>query len=198
MNRQPAPAYQRGDRVALERTTDPPTRLRPGTGGTVTRYDSRHGGELHVAWDDGSTLTMLLGEGDQVRLITPAPRAPAGRPPAGARDGGGYPPQDITDPATGLSRLLSERCSTCVMRPGDLMHLGPERTREFIGQTLARGSYVTCHQTLTFGDHPGYGPAICRGFFDAYASQSPALILLRAFRRLTEVPPPPGEPHENG
>jgi len=38
--------------------------------------------------------------------------------------------------------------------------------------------------------HPGYGPAICRGFFDAYAGQSTALILLQAFRRLVEVPPP--------
>jgi hypothetical protein len=31
---------------------------------------------------------------------------------------------------------------------------------------------------------------ICRGFYDAYRSQSPALILLQAYRRLVEVPPP--------
>jgi hypothetical protein len=31
---------------------------------------------------------------------------------------------------------------------------------------------------------------ICRGFFDAFANRSPALILLRACRRLVEVPPP--------
>jgi hypothetical protein len=31
---------------------------------------------------------------------------------------------------------------------------------------------------------------ICRGFFDAYAGRSPALRLLRAFGRLTEVDPP--------
>ena len=35
---QPAP-YQRGDRVALVRTNDPDTRLRPGDEGTVTRWD---------------------------------------------------------------------------------------------------------------------------------------------------------------
>ena len=34
----PAP-YQRGDRVALDATGDPHTRLRPGDEGTVTRYD---------------------------------------------------------------------------------------------------------------------------------------------------------------
>lgn len=33
------PGYQRGDRIALEYTTDPHTRLRPGDEGTVTGYD---------------------------------------------------------------------------------------------------------------------------------------------------------------
>ena len=98
--------------------------------------------------------------------------------------------QDITDPATGLSRLLSRRCATCILAPGDRMHLGAERLREIITRTLAEGSFVVCHDTLTYGDHPDYGPAICRGFHDAYADRSPALILLRAYGRLTEVPPP--------
>jgi hypothetical protein len=50
--------------------------------------------------------------------------------------------------------------------------------------------FVVCHDTLTYGDFPDYGPAICRGFVSAYADRSPALILLRAFQRLVEVPPP--------
>ena len=74
--------------------------------------------------------------------------------------------------------------------PGDLMHLGPERTTAFIRQVLAERSYVVCHDTLTYGDFPGYGPAICRGFFDAYRTRSAALLILQAGRRLTEVPPP--------
>ena len=98
--------------------------------------------------------------------------------------------QDITDPATGLSRLLSERCPTCILRPGDPMHLGPDRTAAFIRQVLDAGSYVVCHDTLTYGDFPGYGPAICRGFFDAYRDRTRDLLILRAGRRLTEVPPP--------
>jgi len=78
VNHQPAdPGYQRGDRVALVRTDDPDTRLRPGDQGTVTRWDPRHG-QLNVRWDSGSTLAMLPGDGDQVRLLTPAP----GQPPA--------------------------------------------------------------------------------------------------------------------
>ena len=38
----PAP-YQPGDRIALVRTDDPSTRLRPGDQGTVTRWDPRPG-----------------------------------------------------------------------------------------------------------------------------------------------------------
>ena len=69
--------FVRGDRVALEHTGDPDTRLRPGDEGTVTRYDPGLG-QLDVRWDSGSTLSMLLNDGDRVRLITPAPGAGLG------------------------------------------------------------------------------------------------------------------------
>jgi len=69
--------FERGDRVALEHTDDPHTKLRPGDEGTVTRYDPKLG-QLDVSWDSGSTLSMLLDDGDRVRLITPAPQARTG------------------------------------------------------------------------------------------------------------------------
>ncbi len=188
----PAP-YQPGDRVALVATDDPGTRLRPGDQGTVTRWDPRHG-QLDVKWDSGSTLSMLPGEGDQVRLLARAVGEDGTEPDDPGDPEAGEPApdvrQDITDPATGLSRLLSERCPTCILRAGDPMHLGPDRTAAFIRHVLDTGSYVVCHDTLTYGDFPGYGPAICRGFFDAYRDRTRDLLILRAGRRLTEVPPP--------
>jgi hypothetical protein len=72
--------FERGDRVALEHTDDPYTRLRPGDEGTVTRYTPGLG-QLDVHWDSGSTLSMLLNDGDRVRLITPAPGEEAGKEP---------------------------------------------------------------------------------------------------------------------
>jgi Domain of unknown function (DUF4314) len=243
--------YQRGDRIVLVLTSDPHTRLVPGTAGTVTSYDTRLG-HLAVTWDDGSTLAMLLHDGDQVRpLLCPGLRPETVRSDDGRRlieiipradrsyavvlrsaatgqvitdqlprtarhmitlvrawaaDGPGSPelvaaeedqapsaghlPQDITDPATGGSRLMSERCATCILASGDRMHLGPERLRAVIAEALAAGTFVVCHDTLTYGDYPDYGPAICRGFYDAYGDRSPALTLLRACQRLVEVPPP--------
>ena len=69
--------FERGNRVTLEHTDDPDTRLRPGDEGTVTRYTPGLG-QLDVQWDSGSTLSMLLDDGDRVRLITPAPEAGTG------------------------------------------------------------------------------------------------------------------------
>jgi hypothetical protein len=37
------------------------------------------------------------------------------------------------------------------------MHLGHERTAAFIRHALDAGSYVVCHETLTYGDFPEYG-----------------------------------------
>jgi hypothetical protein len=129
---------------------------------------------------------MLPGDGDQIRLLARAGGEDGTEPDdPGDPDGGEPAPdyrQDITDPATGLSRLLSERCSTCILHPGDLMHLGPGRTAAFIRQVLDAGSYVVCHATLTYGDFPDYGPAICRGFFDASGGGGLAGIAAEFFR----------------
>ena len=112
-------SYQPGDRITLVRTGDPHTRLRPGDQGTVTGWNPAQG-QLHIKWDCGSTLSMLPGEGDQVRLI-PHADAQDGTEPEDPHDGEPAEDlrQDITDPATGLSRLLSERCTTCILRVVD-------------------------------------------------------------------------------
>ncbi|MEH0430324.1 DUF4314 domain-containing protein [Streptomyces stelliscabiei] len=58
--------YKKGDRIALVATADPHTELKPGDEGTVHRLDV---GLLilYVDWDSGSTLSMLLDDGDEVR-----------------------------------------------------------------------------------------------------------------------------------
>jgi Domain of unknown function (DUF4314) len=65
----PDGTFERGDRIVLEHTDDEYTQLRSGDLGTVTGYDAARS-ELYVRWDSGSTLTMLLGSGDRVRLVT--------------------------------------------------------------------------------------------------------------------------------
>jgi Domain of unknown function (DUF4314) len=100
---------QPGDRVALVRTGDPDTRLRPGDQGTVTRWHQEQG-QLLIDLDSGSRLIMLPGEGDEVRLASrpaagdgTAPERPHGdlaaRPPA--RPEGGHPISATQPPAPG-------------------------------------------------------------------------------------------------
>ncbi|MEU5565533.1 DUF4314 domain-containing protein [Micromonospora musae] len=67
-DRNPPMTYRPAGRVALEHTTDPHTLLRPGDEGTVRRYDPQTR-VLDVAWDNGSRLSLLLGESDRVRPI---------------------------------------------------------------------------------------------------------------------------------
>lgn len=63
---------KRGSRVELVRTSDPHTLLRRGARGTVTSAQSSEmGTAVHVAWDSGSTLTMLLEEGDVIKTLCP-------------------------------------------------------------------------------------------------------------------------------
>lgn len=66
--------YERDERVELVHTTDPHTRLTPGIQGTVRGYSDRPTPTLHVAWDNGSTLSMLLTEGDVVTRVQPRDR----------------------------------------------------------------------------------------------------------------------------
>lgn len=99
------------------------------------------------------------------------------------------PVQDITDPHTGGSRILSKQCETCLLRPGNPMHLAPGRLARILAEALP-ASFIICHETLTYGAFPNYGPAICRGFANRYGDRSWAITLLRRLGRLVEVPPP--------
>jgi len=59
--------YTAGDRVELISTNDLYTWLRPGMLGIVRFVDDL--GTIHIAWDDGSRLGMVLDAGDRIRKI---------------------------------------------------------------------------------------------------------------------------------
>lgn len=78
-------------------------------------------------------------------------------------DGWQTPPFD----AQHKLRIMAERCSTCIFRPGNLMSLNDGRVREMLQSVVRHDSYITCHQTLGT-DEPG---AICKGGSDAHMGQ---------------------------
>lgn len=99
---------------------------------------------------------------------------------------------DVGDAEAGKTRLLSERCATCILRPpGERIGLDNERIAEVIRDARARGSYVVCHSTLPVVAPPGVKPAVCRGFADTY--RTPYLQLIASLWGFIEVPPPSKE-----
>jgi hypothetical protein len=98
-------------------------------------------------------------------------------------------PGDTRDPVTGLCRVLSEMCSTCVFRPGNPMHLEPGRLAEIVKANRDRETLLTCHQTLPYGDHPDFGPASCFGFWERFGKDLLAGRLARMIG-IQRVKPP--------
>lgn len=78
----------------------------------------------------------------------------------------------------GFLRIMAEKCSTCIFRPGNQMRLGPGRVASMLESIRRDDSFVNCHKTLGTGQ-PG---AVCRGGDDAHESQ-----IARIARRLGVV-----------
>lgn len=58
--------YPAGTRVELVRMDDPYTKLRPGDRGTVRDVDDI--GTIHVSWDCGSSLGVVDGEDEIIKV----------------------------------------------------------------------------------------------------------------------------------
>ena len=100
-------------------------------------------------------------------------------------------PQNAYGP--GGLRVLTEKCGTCIFRPGNLMRLNPGRLRGMVDEALSGGGYITCHDTLTYGANPDFGPAVCRGFYDAHGERSNLIRIMDRLGGTVEVAPPQKE-----
>jgi hypothetical protein len=78
------------------------------------------------------------------------------------------PETEVSGPFRGGKvHVLAGKCSTCVFRAGNRMHLAEGRLKDLIDSNVENDSALTCHKTLD--EWPGTAPpAVCRGFFDGY------------------------------
>jgi len=76
-------------------------------------------------------------------------------------------PPSCFDPQRGVFRILATQCSTCIFRPGNLMHLDEGRLADMLASVRANDSHVVCHQSLgrPVGD-------VCKGSNDAHVGQA--------------------------
>jgi hypothetical protein len=93
------------------------------------------------------------------------------------------------------SRLLSEQCTTCIFRKGNRMRLAPGRLADLVDQCETEGSFVVCHATLPEVAPNGTSPAICRGFYDRFATQA-LQVISRLFGFILVSPPGQPDPPE--
>lgn len=84
----------------------------------------------------------------------------------------------------GKVHVQSEKCVTCIFRPGNLMNLEPGRVKEMVDGAVAGSSVIPCHKT-TYGQTEQ--EATCRGYYDAHAERVPTLRLARAMGIIEEV-----------
>ncbi|MCR6488295.1 hypothetical protein M8542_36240 [Amycolatopsis sp. OK19-0408] len=117
-----------------------------------------------------------------------------------ATDATTSPIGDVVDRSTGLPRLLTRKCETCIFRPGNLMHLTDGTRDDVVRAALANDSWIVCHRTLPGTANPVGSQAICRGFWDVHARDSFGCRLAVAFGGPVLVPPPseptePNSPH---
>ena len=81
----------------------------------------------------------------------------------------------------GRVHVLSEKCSTCIFRPGNLMHLEPGRVKGMVDASLRNDTAIVCHDTLNGAQ------AVCRGFFDLHWRDTLPLRAAVALKVLEEV-----------
>ncbi|MEV6932099.1 hypothetical protein AB0M46_47480 [Dactylosporangium sp. NPDC051485] len=98
------------------------------------------------------------------------------------------PRLSVGDPVSRKTRLLARQCDTCIFHPGNRMHLATGRLKAIVADAVADGSYVICHDTLPYGNHPDVRPAVCRGFHDRYRTWR--LQLIGRLFGFIEVEPP--------
>ena len=82
----------------------------------------------------------------------------------------------------GKIHVQSEKCATCIFRPGNPMFLEPGRVKDMVTRCQEmEGGNIPCHQTL-FG-----AQAICRGFWDGYADDDWMFRLAKEMDLIEEV-----------
>ena len=67
---------------------------------------------------------------------------------------------------------------------------GAARSADVIETNVARGALLTCHTTLPYGAHPGFGPAVCAGFWARHAMSTAAGRIARFMIGITRINPP--------
>jgi hypothetical protein len=80
--------------------------------------------------------------------------------------------------------VLSEKCATCIFRPGNRMHLAPGRVRQMVAACIEQDTVISCHETYDGAR------SVCRGLYDVHRRDITIMRMAAAFDILSFDPPP--------
>lgn len=80
--------------------------------------------------------------------------------------------------------VLSRKCSTCIFRPGNKMHLEHGGVKSMVQACIEDNTVIVCHQTL---DEPR---STCRGLYDLHKGDIVAIRLAHALDIIAFDDPP--------
>lgn len=91
----------------------------------------------------------------------------------------------------GKVHVMSEKCSSCVFRAGNPMHLPPGKFKGMAEHVKETGIPFSCHQTLAYSerryrDHYA-GMALCAGAVESYGDQSVVMRMANAMNVIVLV-----------
>lgn len=84
-----------------------------------------------------------------------------------------------------LPGVFKEMCSTCVFRPGNLMHLRSGRLKDLVDKNREQGTMLICHKT-TYGQ--ATEEVLCKGFYDKYGPEQMVYQVINRIGGFREVP----------
>ena len=96
---------------------------------------------------------------------------------------------NVLDPQTGLPRVLSRRCETCIFWTDGRALVSRERRDELAQAAVENDSWVICHSTLP-NRVPAGEQAICRGFWGKHKNDTLGCRLATMLGGPVKVEPP--------
>ena len=98
----------------------------------------------------------------------------------------------------GKVHVMESKCSTCVFRGGNLMHLPPGKLKGMAEHVQETGIPFSCHQTLAYSEsryrEHYQGMALCAGAVENYGEQSVIMRMAHAMDVIVQVEKYPSSP----
>ena len=98
-------------------------------------------------------------------------------------------PEQLPIYHSGKVHVMKRMCESCVFHPVAPIDLDEGRLEQVVQENLENGAGLPCHSTVYSLYGLGEQEAVCKGFFDRYASEIVALRAAKMMGIIAQVEP---------